>query len=86
MRTVTVQEAKTQLSALLRAVEDGEEIEIRRGSKPVARLVKSKPKYSIAAMRGMFEGQVEAPDPSVWDPDPQDAIDFGLADPPESES
>jgi antitoxin (DNA-binding transcriptional repressor) of toxin-antitoxin stability system len=29
MRTVTVQEAKTQLSALLHAVEDGEEIEIR---------------------------------------------------------
>ena len=33
---VTVQEAKTQLSRLLRRVEAGEEITIRRGKEPVA--------------------------------------------------
>ena len=33
---VTVQEAKTQLSKLLRRVEAGEEITIRRGKVPVA--------------------------------------------------
>lgn len=38
---VTVQEAKTQLSQLLRRVEAGEEIVIRRGREPVAMLVRA---------------------------------------------
>jgi prevent-host-death family protein len=38
---VTVQEAKTQLSRLLRRVEAGEEILIRRGRQPVALLVRA---------------------------------------------
>lgn len=38
---VTVQEAKTQLSKLLRRVEAGEEITIRRGKVPVAVLVRA---------------------------------------------
>jgi prevent-host-death family protein len=38
---VTVQEAKTQLSQLLRRVEAGEEILIRRGREPVAMLVRA---------------------------------------------
>ena len=38
---VTVQEAKTQLSALLRRVEAGEEVIIRRGKEPVAMLVRA---------------------------------------------
>jgi prevent-host-death family protein len=36
---VTVTEAKTQLSSLLERVTDGEEIVIRRGQKPVAKIV-----------------------------------------------
>jgi len=36
---VTVTEAKTQLSSLLERVTDGEEIVIRRGRRPVAKLV-----------------------------------------------
>lgn len=39
MKTVKVQEAKTNLSALLSAVERGEQVVIARGSVPVARLV-----------------------------------------------
>ncbi len=39
MTTVGIHEAKTHLSRLLRAVEDGEEVVILRGSRPVARLV-----------------------------------------------
>ncbi len=35
----SVQEAKTHLSRLIAAVEAGEEVVIRRGQKPVARLV-----------------------------------------------
>jgi prevent-host-death family protein len=39
MKTVKVQYAKTHLSALLTAVERGEEVVIARGSEPVAKLV-----------------------------------------------
>ncbi len=38
---VTVQEAKTHLSRLLRRVEAGESVLIRRGSEPVAILVRA---------------------------------------------
>lgn len=37
--TVTVTEAKTQLSRLIERAGEGEEIVIRRGQKPVAKLV-----------------------------------------------
>jgi prevent-host-death family protein len=38
--TVTVTEAKTQLSRLIERVGHGEEIVIRRGQRPVAKLVR----------------------------------------------
>jgi prevent-host-death family protein len=37
---VTVTEAKTQLSSLIERVSDGEEIVIRRGQRPVAKLIR----------------------------------------------
>lgn len=40
---VPLNEAKTKLSELVRRVEAGEEIVIRRGQTPVARLVPEKP-------------------------------------------
>ena len=39
MGTVTIHEAKTTLSRLIQKAEEGEEVVIARGSKPVARLV-----------------------------------------------
>jgi prevent-host-death family protein len=39
MSTVTIHQAKTNLSRLIQKVSQGEEIIIARGSKPVARLV-----------------------------------------------
>lgn len=39
MTSYTIGEAKTQLSKLVHQAEDGEEVVVRRGSKPVARLV-----------------------------------------------
>jgi len=39
MKTVTVHEAKTHLSRLLREVETGETLIVARGGEPVARLV-----------------------------------------------
>jgi prevent-host-death family protein len=37
--TVTIHEAKTQFSKLVRRAEAGEEIVVRRGKEPVARIV-----------------------------------------------
>lgn len=52
----TVHEAKTQLSRILRMVESGAEVEIRRGTTPVARLVPigepSKPKRQLGTLKG----------------------------------
>ena len=39
MTSVTIHEAKTNLSRLIQKVSEGEEVVIARGSKPVARLV-----------------------------------------------
>jgi prevent-host-death family protein len=54
-KTVTVTEAKTQLSNLIERVTDGEEIVIRRGQQPVAKLVKydepARPRQ-MGALRG----------------------------------
>lgn len=80
MRSVTVQEAKTQLSALLRLVEGGEEVEIRRGAAPVARLVPTPHRPGFAALMGAFP-DTPVPPAEVWDPDPEDAILFGITDP-----
>lgn len=43
MKTVNVHEAKTQLSRLLAAVENGEEVTIARAGRPIARLVAAGP-------------------------------------------
>ena len=44
MRKVALAEAKAQLSALLDAIEAGEEVVITRRGQPVARLVREHPK------------------------------------------
>jgi prevent-host-death family protein len=57
MDPVPLNEAKTRLSELIRRVEAGEEIVIRRGSKPVARLI-PEPTTSVqppGALRGRIE-------------------------------
>jgi prevent-host-death family protein len=59
-RTVNVQEAKTHLSRLLRAVEAGEEIAIARAGRVVARLVRAEQAQPRAW--GCFEGQVRMDD------------------------
>ncbi|MBA2349752.1 MAG: type II toxin-antitoxin system prevent-host-death family antitoxin [Solirubrobacterales bacterium] len=77
MRSVTVQEAKTHLSKLLREVEAGEEIEIRRGDTPIA-LLSARPKANpLAALKGKFDGQVVIHG-DFNDYDEQIARDFGV--------
>jgi len=62
---VPLNEAKTQLSALIRRVEAGEEIVIRRGQTPVARLIAVGPAKIAApgALRGRIQiaGDFDAP-------------------------
>lgn len=56
---VTVQEAKTQLSRLLRRVEAGETITIRRGREPVAILVGIRSPSGKRKIWGHLEGRLE---------------------------
>ena len=58
---VTVQEAKTHLSRLLRRVEAGEEVVIRRGPEPVAMLVRAPTERAGRQIWGDLEGSM-APD------------------------
>jgi prevent-host-death family protein len=71
MRKVNVQEAKTNLSRLLREVEAGEEIAIARSGRVIAHLVRvdegRKRKW------GMFEGQVWCA-PDAFDPLSEDEL------------
>lgn len=55
---VTVQEAKTQLSRLLRKVEAGEEVTIRRGRHPVARLTRLPAEPGRRQIWGDVEGSI----------------------------
>lgn len=57
---VTVQEAKTQLSRLLRRVEAGEQITIRRGREPVAVLVRAPARGGRREIWGDLEGRIDS--------------------------
>lgn len=54
-KTVSATEAKARILALLDEVESGEEIEITRHGRPVARLVPARP---ATRLKGLFAGQV----------------------------
>jgi prevent-host-death family protein len=55
--TVTVTEAKTQLSSLIERVSDGEEIVIRRGRRPVAKLIRYEAPLIVRRLGGLH-GQI----------------------------
>lgn len=75
---VTVTEAKAQLSRLIERVRDGEEIVIRRGPKPVAKLVRYAPEPERRVL-GDLENEIRMSDD--WD-EPDEEIErlFGLRD------
>ena len=58
--TVPLGEAKTRLSELLRRVEAGEEIVIRRGRHPVARLIAER--HRTIAEPGALRGRIHIAD------------------------
>ena len=76
METVTTHKAKTELSKLLKRVEAGEEIDIARGSKTIARLVpptrpvtlKPRQPGSMKHLRGKI------PDSAFFEPLPEDEL------------
>ena len=61
MPQVNIHEAKTNLSRLLARVEQGEEIIIARGGKPVARLVPFTPDLAPRPL-GLLRGRIHIAD------------------------
>ena len=60
-RTVNIHTAKTQLSRLIEAVEQGEEITIARGGQPVAKLVALAPS-KVMRQPGTAKGKIRIHD------------------------
>jgi len=73
MATVTIHEAKTNLSKLIARAEAGEEIIIARGKQPVAKLT------SLAAGKerpvfGALKGKLNIPDAFFFEPLPEEEL------------
>jgi prevent-host-death family protein len=76
--TVTVTEAKTQLSSLIARVTEGEEIVIRRGQRPVAKIIR----YDDPPVRrklGALKGKIWVSD-DFDEPDEEIERLFGMRD------
>ena len=78
MKQVNVHEAKTQLSRLLQAVEEGEEVVIARNGTPVARLVRHVEERKPLEP-GWAKGRIEILE-GFDEYDEQIARDFGMLD------
>jgi prevent-host-death family protein len=73
MKQVNIHEAKTKLSRLIAAVEQGEEIVIARYGVPVARLVPIRP-TTPPRKPGTARGKFEIPE-SFFEPLPDDILE-----------
>jgi prevent-host-death family protein len=76
MATVTIHQAKTQLSKLIARAEAGEEIVIARGKDPVVRLapVEQKGHRRVpGVMKGIWP---DLPDAFFFDPLPEDELEL----------
>jgi prevent-host-death family protein len=60
--TYSIGEAKTQLSKLVRQAEEGEDVVLRRGSRPVARLVSLAGGEAVRRTPGRMRGRVSVPE------------------------
>lgn len=69
--TYGIGEAKTQLSKLVHMAEEGEEVVLRRGRKPVVRLVAIQPEEALSRRKpGRMRGRVRlAEDFDEWPED-----------------
>ncbi len=73
MTTVTIHQAKTQLSKLIAKVEAGDDIVIMRGKNPVARLT-AIGKTKKRREPGMLKGKVSLPDEFFFKPLPEEEL------------
>ena len=73
MPTYTVRAAKTELSRLIERAEQGEEIVIKRGRRPVVRLVPIEIPAHVRRRRafGVLKGKLKLPDSFFFDPLPE---------------
>jgi prevent-host-death family protein len=74
MEAVSIHEAKTHFSRLIARVEAGEEIVVRRGATPVAKLVAYRP-ADVPRVPGRLKGQIELA--ADFDATPPDFADYG---------
>jgi prevent-host-death family protein len=75
MTTVTIHEAKTNLSKLIERAEAGEDVVIARGNRPVARLVKLDWTRKTSRLPpGLLKGYPETPDSFFFDDLPEDEL------------
>ncbi len=77
--TVTVTEAKTQLSSLIERVTDGEEIVIRRGQRPVAKIIAYTAEEPKPRKPGALRGKIWMSD-DFNEPDEEIERLFGMRD------
>ena len=78
MTAVSVHEAKTHLSRLLKQVEAGEEVVIMRNKEPIARIVREGPPKKKKLL-GAFEGKFELSEAFFEPLSEQELKDWGLA-------
>ncbi|MDQ3092448.1 MAG: type II toxin-antitoxin system Phd/YefM family antitoxin [Actinomycetota bacterium] len=80
MSTYSIGEAKTQLSRLIREAQSGEEVVLRRGDQPVARIVPvAAETLSVKREPGSMRGQIWMADD--WDEWPEDIAEaLGMRD------
>ena len=64
---VTIGEAKAHFSKLVRRAEAGEEIVVRRGSEPVARIAPLERKRGGVTGRGSMKGEFTLPADEEWE-------------------
>lgn len=73
--TFTVGEAKTNLSKLIALAEQGERVEVRRGPKPVVRLVPLPGRRAERRKPGALAGRIELGDDfDIWPADVAKAL------------
>jgi len=74
-RTFTIGEAKTNLSKLIALAEEGENVELRRGREPVARLVPLPKSGTVRRKPGALAGRIRlAGDFDAWPEDVAQAL------------
>lgn len=75
---IAIAEAKAQFAEIIRRAEAGEEVELTRYGRPVARIVPPRPEKKIA-LYGCMKGQFTLPD-DMYDGDAEVAAMFAASE------